>query len=127
MCSGCWEEAGKPIIDTPAVRMAAAAAAEVYEHSCVGGNLHIVLDDWNVEDGNLEFCSQCIDAAGAMPGVTETSPEFHQRYNAKKRANPDPPEQLAAERACCDLLMALTEDERYSALALFDGLWTVRA
>ena len=120
MCYGCWEEAGKPAMDTPAIRAAAAAVAAVYEHSGVGGNLHIALDDWNLEDSNLRFCSQCIDGAGQMP-LRDDAPDFHKRYNDEKRANPDPPEQLAAERTCCDLFMALTEDERYAALAMAEG------
>lgn len=33
-------------------------------------------------------------------------------------------EQLAAERTCCDLMMALTEDERAAALGLAEGYWT---
>jgi hypothetical protein len=106
------------------VRAAAAAIAEVYEHSCVGGNLHIVLDDWNLEDGNLEFCDGCITGAGQMP-LEPDAHEAHQRYNREKRDNPDPPEQLAAERRCHDLLKVLTEEERASALALNDGFWTV--
>jgi hypothetical protein len=122
MCYGCWEEAGKPVIDTPAVRAAAAAVEEVYQHNCMGGNLHIVLDDWNIEDGNLEFCNQCINGAGVMPLEGSTFPA-HLRYNDQKRANPDPPEQLAAERKCHDLFAALTIDERASALALNDGFW----
>ena len=122
MCYGCWEEAGKPQIDTPAVVDAAAAVEAVYEHSCVGGNLHIVLDDWNIEDSHLEFCSQCIDGAGVMP-LDDNAADFHRQYNEQRRANPDPPEQLAAERRCCELFKALTEDERASALALHDGFW----
>lgn len=124
MCFGCWEDAGKPAIDTPAVRAAALAIAEVYEHSCVGGNLHIVLDDWNIEDGNLEFCRQCIEGAGVMP-LGDHAIDMHHRYNETKRANPDPPEQLAAERRCHDLFAALTEEERAAALALNDGFWKV--
>ncbi len=123
MCHGCWSEAGNPQIDTPAVRAAAKAVAEVYEHCSSGGNLHIVLDDWNVEDDNLEFCSSCIDGSGVMPLGNDPA-DFHIHYNDEKRVNPDPPDQLAAERRCCDLFMALTEDERASALALYDGFWT---
>lgn len=122
MCYGCWEEAEKPIIDTPAVRAAAASIAEVYEHACMGGNLHIVLDDWNLEDGSLDFCRGCIEGAGVMPDDGNLA-ECHRRYNDKKRANPDPPEQLAAERRCCELLTALSVEERASALALHDGFW----
>jgi hypothetical protein len=122
MCYGCWEEAGKPQIDNARVRAAVSLIEDVYQHSCVGGNLHIVLDDWNVEDGNLEFCSQCIDAAGVMP-LGENPPEFHVRFNSEKRKHPDPPDQLAAERACCDAFKAMSETERLSALALSDGYW----
>lgn len=124
MCYGCWEEVGKPTIDTTAVRAAAEAVAAVYEYSCVGGNLHIVLDDWNLDDGNLEFCRQCIEGAGVMPLDGSTFPA-HLRYNDKKRLNADPPEQLAAEQRCYELFRALTEEERASALALSDGFWTI--
>lgn len=123
MCYGCWEEAGKPQIDNEKVRAAVPLIAEVYGYSCVGGNLHIVLDDWNIEDGNLEFCSGCINGAGVMP-LEDGAADCHQRYNDEKRKNPDPPDQLAAERACCDAFMAMTEDERSSALALYDQFWT---
>ena len=122
MCHGCWVEEGKPAIDTPAIRAAAAAVAEVYEHSCVGGNLHIVLDDWNLEDGSLAFCDAQI-ARGGHPDDPEHSPW----YTKEKLENPDSPEQLAAERRCCDLFKALTVEERASALAFYDGFWPAPA
>lgn len=122
MCTNCWiDQYSTSKIDTPAVREAALVIAEVYNHHGAGGNLHIVVDDWNLEDGNLEFCSKCIDGAGMMPDIAEDSP--HYKSNLERQANPDPPEQLAAERQCCDLLMALTVDERASALALYEGFW----
>jgi hypothetical protein len=31
------------------------------KYSCVGGQLHIVLDDGNIENGHIEYCLQCID------------------------------------------------------------------
>ena len=31
-------------------------APEVYEYSAVGGNLHIVLDDYNIEDSHILWC-----------------------------------------------------------------------
>jgi hypothetical protein len=101
MCIGCWNEFGRPEIDSAAVREAAAAIAEVYEYSCVGGNLHITLDDWNLGDGNLDSCAQSI------------------RENVHEAG----PEQLEAESRCLALLRALTEDERASALALHEGFW----
>ncbi len=67
MCCGCWEEDGAPRIDNAKVRAVQALIAAVYEHDCVGGNLHIVLDDNNLEDGSLRWCSQLIAAAGVMP------------------------------------------------------------
>ena len=125
MCYGCWEEAGKPTTDTPAIRAAAASVIALYEHpNCiVGGNLHIVTDDWNLEDSNLAFCRHCIEHAGQMPLDGSTFPA-HLHYNERKRANPDPPDQLAVEQTCLDALAALTEDERYAAMALADGFWT---
>ena len=121
MCYGCWEEGGTPQIDNEKVRAAVALVEAVYDHSCVGGNLHIVLDDWNIEDHSLEFCSYCIDHGGVMP--PDQCNEVHESYQAEKRAHPDPPEQLAVERVCCDAFMAMTEDERLSALALCHELW----
>ncbi len=121
MCYGCWTEEGSPQIDTPAVRAAAASVAAVYEHSCVGGNLHIVLDDWNLEDDNLKFC----DAQIARGGHPE-DPNHSKWYTQQKLDNPDTPEQLAAERKCHDLFAALSIKERASALALNDGFWGLR-
>jgi hypothetical protein len=101
MCHGCWVEYGQPQIDSSAVREAARAIAAVYDFSCVGGDLHIVIDDWNLEDDNLEWCAGEIDKN-----------EFHAST-----------EQLASERLCLDLLRPLSEDERASALALYDRFW----
>jgi hypothetical protein len=101
MCIQCWNECGRPEIDSAAVREAAAAVAEVYRHSCVGGNLHIALDDWNIEDGNLDSCASSI----------------------RENVHEGDPEQLEAESRCLALLRALGEDGRASALALHEGFW----
>lgn len=126
MCYGCWTEAGKPTLNTPSVRAAAELVAKLYEHpNCAsGGNLHIVTDDWNLEDSNLAFCLYCIEHGGQMQ-LDAGAPDVHQHYNEKKRANPDPPDQLAIERQCHDALVILTEEERHSALALEAGFWTL--
>jgi hypothetical protein len=86
------------------VREAAAAIGTVYEFSCVGGNLHIALDAWNLGDGKLDFC-----AGSIRDNVHEADPH-----------------QLACESRCLALLRALTEDERASALALHEGFWGVK-
>jgi hypothetical protein len=52
MCKGCYEGYGSPKIDTPEARKLAAwmGATDHY------GPYHIVVDDWNLGDGNIEFC-----------------------------------------------------------------------
>lgn len=52
MCYGCWEEADKPMWDTPQVRALAACLKQVGPF----GALHIFVDDWNCEDSNIRFC-----------------------------------------------------------------------
>lgn len=112
MCSNCYEEWDSPKIDTPVVRAAAEAAKRVYDFSCVGGNLHIVLDDFNIEDEHLEFCRKEIDNAPESCRATGDHEDGICWCS---------PEQLAAERYCYGLFMALTEDERASALGLLNG------
>lgn len=100
MCYGCYEEAGSPAIINDKTKAAAVLVAEVYEYSLVGGNAHIVVDDWNLKDDNILWC---LDTALAE--------------NVHKADD----EQLAAERACLEALLALTQAERASAMALHDG------
>jgi hypothetical protein len=40
----------------PSVRAGVALAREYYKTNPTGGSLHIVLDDGNVKDKNVEFC-----------------------------------------------------------------------
>lgn len=101
MCEGCYEEYGRPTIITDKTMAAASLVRRVYEFSCVGGNLHIVLDDWNLQDENLQFCMDEIKKGG---------------YEGR-----DSPEELAAETECCEAFIALNMDERASALALHEG------
>lgn len=100
MCRTCWKEFDNAQIDTPAVRQAAALIAKVYEFNCVGGGLHVVVDDFNIE-GNDE-------------GRIERFAGHDADYS---------PEQIAAEVECAAALDALTLHERASALSLFDGFW----
>jgi hypothetical protein len=99
MCIDCWVEFGSAAIDTPAVRAAARAVAEVYDHSCVGGHLHVLVDDWNLDA--TDSCARFIE---------------ENRHGSS-------PAMLAAERRCLELLRGLTEAERASALALHGGFW----
>lgn len=97
MCYMCYEDYGKPAIVTEKTKAAAALVAKVYEFSCVGGNAHNVVDDWNLEDDCIRWC---LDEA------------------LKTNVHEADAKQLAAERACLEALLALTEDERASAMAL---------
>ena len=89
MCRRCWDEAGQPSINTSGVQRAARRIREVYEEDALGGNMHVVIEDWNVRQSDLDWCA---------PMVT-----------------------TVAERRCHEALNDLTEDERTSALALYDG------
>lgn len=52
MCEGCWIDAGSPQIDNDLVRKLAKGSLEINPY----GAFHIVVDDWNLEDGNIQFC-----------------------------------------------------------------------
>ena len=101
MCDDCWDWYGRPKIYNPAVQNAVVAYRRVYEFSSVGGHLHIVLDDWNLEDEFLDFCEQDID---------------------KNQADASPA-QLVAEMECLAAFYLLSEDGRASALAIAEGIW----
>lgn len=102
MCYGCWQDAGFPYIVNDATRQAVYLIGKVDNY----GNLHIVVDDWNMEDECIEACRR--DVLSAMTGKpvpkTCTLPEI-----------------LQAELACADHLLSMTEDERYSAMAMVEG------
>lgn len=100
MCIGCYEKLeGKTIINEK-TKMAASLIDEVYDYSAVGGNAHIVLDDWNLEDHHIKWC------------IYEAIPENFHKYS-------DP--QLEAEKACLYMLLGMSMEERISALAIHDG------
>lgn len=95
MCEGCYAEFGFPKVVNGDTLHAAGLMAKVYEFSCVGGNLHCELDDWNIDDVFFKDEFKPYDV-----GVSA--------------------EQLAAERECFDALKAMSLDDRASALALYD-------
>jgi len=95
----CWQKYGSPAILNDAVRDAAQAVADVYEWSVVGGALHVVLDDWNIEDEHLSRCAQGIED----PSRVESE------------------EQLVKERYCLALFRKLSLEERASVLAFAEG------
>lgn len=93
---GPWhhDENWQPL-DTPAIRAAVPTVKEVYRHNGVGGNLHVVVDDYNVLDDSLAACAKWIE-------------EDDRCSEAQRRA----------ERACLAALTPLTPEERASAIRL---------
>ena len=96
MCCGCYEKAGSPLVMTGRVFALVELRALVYEFSTGGGRLHIVLDDFNIEDHSVAFC-------------------------AKEIADHEPEDdcdrmQLAIEVAACRVLAAMSIPERATAI-----------
>lgn len=99
MCRNCWLEYGAPRVVNKKTLAARDLIAAVYEGHAAGGNAHIVIDDWNLEDEHVHYCRGCSDASQ------------------------DDEEQCDAETACLGALLKLTEDERASALAMYDDFF----
>lgn len=102
MCYSCFEEVNSPSIFNSKTKEAANLVNIVYnEEGCVvGGYGHIVFDDWNIEDKDVDFCIEA-----AKKGKYEFIND-----NGRK--------------ACLDALLffkKLTIEERYSALAIASG------
>lgn len=53
MCLSCWDKYGRPKNWTPEIAEALGLVRELYELNAVGGPLHVVVDDWNL-DGQIE-------------------------------------------------------------------------
>lgn len=70
---------------TPAMLECGAYVAALYAHpdGGTGGPLHVVVDDDNVEDSNLEYCRGNID--GWVAYDTESAPETVERVRALSR------------------------------------------
>ena len=97
----CWEDYGSPKIENASVHNAANLIAEVYKYTSTGGNLHIQIDDWNIEDEYWEKYENWLEGIGYT--------DIHEQVNA--------------EKACFDAMKILSLEERASALALHDGFW----
>lgn len=90
------------------IRDAIVSIAGVYEHHDGGGNLHIVIDDWNVEDSSLEFCTGLMTDPAWKAGLVkdgEWSPELE-----------------AAEWRCIRALQGLTPRDRMMSLLLLRAM-----
>lgn len=108
MCYECWMDLGKPRMRTPQIERCAGLVRKLYECSPVGGNLHIITDDWNLEDEHIEMCREYM---AAIPEGAETEYQDAEDY-AK---------QLRIEREIINLMTPMNEEERGAVLALQDG------
>jgi hypothetical protein len=98
MCQGCWNEAGRPTVLPASAGEFVALFRQLYEIDGVGGPLHSVLDDWNLE-GNIK----------PYPGLD---------YDA---------ETYVLCQRISDLLNSMTEPERYASVAAADGFFALPA
>lgn len=93
MCRGCWEEEGSPAIVNDRTKLVAGfLEVDAAEFCC----LHIVTDDFNIDDSHIDFC------------VEQAQKEKHPTCEALALYFRD-----------------LSKDERGSALAIYEGFVAV--
>lgn len=101
MCYHCYEEKfGKPTLVNEKTKALAKLIADVYEcGNDVGGNLHAIVDDWNLEDEHI---------------VSEIETPRDKKFWQPPETDHD------VEQRCLEALRDATLEERASALALYD-------
>ena len=97
MCMSCWIDYGAPLKRTPRVLAMAERLIAFDEIEPVGGHLHIVLDDWNLDRDSVRYCER-----------------------QAKRGSPWQGPDAAQARLARDLRQ-MTLRDRASALAIRDG------
>ena len=105
MCEACWAEYGRPTIVNEKTEAALALVRQVYDALMggAGGNLHIVLDDWNIENSSIEYCQR-----------GHSDPAWHGPPMRWKLTD--------VEVQCAVAFLGMTMDERASTLAKYDGM-----
>jgi hypothetical protein len=68
MCKSCWIEHGSPKINNEKVIKCQKIIKRIYEDHCTGGNLHVIVDDFNIDDSSIEYFNK--------EDLTETEREF---------------------------------------------------
>ncbi|WP_020525853.1 hypothetical protein [Catelliglobosispora koreensis] len=122
MCNKCWDNAGSPLNWTPDIARALALTKELYAIHSVGGPLHAVLDDWNIDHETIVPYYDCFTDA-------ELDALYHQ---GEPIAELDPLAPAVVEglgrntRQICDELAALLNTmpvpDRYAMLAYHDRI-----
>lgn len=98
MCDSCWERGGSPTIVNEKTRAAVRCMGPVYHYNGAGGGLHVILDDWNVDDATIKWVRGYI-----------AEPDYMREAGPKR---------LRAEQRCLAVFASLSVDERLSALAV---------
>ena len=107
MCISCWREEGSHQIVNEKVKQAAELIGKIYEipEGSVGALAHIVVDDWNLDDTNIDFCLNLCKT-------------FKQNNDKDRQI-------VEACSSALNALKELSEPERYSALALYEEFFNI--
>jgi hypothetical protein len=103
MCGDCWERHGSPAEWTPQTARFTELHNALYDLEPMGGPLHSVLDDWNL-DGHIE---PYWPALGVARDLEDADPDMMRIRD------------LCTEIAA--ILNGWTEPQRYAAMAYADG------
>jgi hypothetical protein len=109
MCFDCWTGFGSPVEFTPTTEATAALVSRLYELSVYGGNLHCIVDDWNIDDDDLARCRRNIV-------------EIQNGGGNEALGDCIDAEQVAIEAAILDAMDGMTLAERATVLAIDEGI-----
>ncbi len=102
MCMGCFEEYRSDVEKIPVTQDildAVEAVNVVYQHSLTGGGMHIVTDDWNLDDDDVDFCLRTIPTDSHYGDTDSQTADLH----------------------CAQIFRALTVPQRALVLAIVEG------
>lgn len=105
MCEACYKEYGSPKIWNDKTRAAVKLIVAVYDqpNGAVGGGLHIVLDDWNLETKHIRGCIDTTKVETPAGDIDTTLTPI--------------------EMACAEHLLTMTFPERAAVLARLEGFY----
>lgn len=114
MCYGCWEKAGKPAIVNKKTKEVARLVNKIYEFSLSGGEAHVVVDDWNLDNATINWNLRRINKLLKSKDLPKSPKEV-------SWDSPDTAETIQIAKEALLALKKLTEPERYTVLAIQDG------
>ena len=92
MCKQCLIESGTQIVKNEKVYKCVHLVIDLYKVKSSGGAAHVVTDDYNMEDENIEFCLNLAKENGSH-----------------------------LEIAVLELMQTMTLDERFTTMGIVDG------